>query len=133
MIISLENQFLVFLRVAILHMIYCTSHPNILLCPYKGHKFFEFACLMFLDCECTDITSSKYDDINTITSVLKLYFRLLPIPFITILLFSMFLDGECTDITSSKYDDINTITSVLNFTSDFYLYLSSQYYCFLCF
>ena len=68
---------------------------------------------MFLDGECTDITSSKYDDINTITSVLKLYFQLLPIPFITILLLYMFLDGECTDITSSKYYDINTITSVL--------------------
>ena len=68
---------------------------------------------MFLDGECTDITSSKYGDINTITSVLKLYFQLLPKPLVTILLFSMFLDGECTDITSSKYGDINTITSVL--------------------
>ena len=38
---------------------------------------------MFLDGECTDITSSRYDDINTITSVLKLYFRLLPIPLVT--------------------------------------------------
>ena len=37
----------------------------------------------FLEGECNDITSSKYYDINTITSVLKLYFQLLPIPFIT--------------------------------------------------
>ncbi|XP_052802986.1 N-chimaerin-like isoform X2 [Mya arenaria] len=35
------------------------------------------------DCEKADITSGKYEDINTITSVLKLYFRLLPIPLIT--------------------------------------------------
>ena len=62
---------------------------------------------MFLDGECNDITSSKYYDINTITSVLKLYFRLLPRPFNTILLLYMFLDGECTDITS-----INQMTSI---------------------
>ncbi|XP_055860364.1 N-chimaerin-like isoform X2 [Biomphalaria glabrata] len=35
------------------------------------------------DAENTDISSSKYEDINTICSALKLYFRLLPIPLIT--------------------------------------------------
>ena len=35
------------------------------------------------DGDLTDITEAAYDDINTITSVLKLYFRLLPIPLIT--------------------------------------------------
>ncbi|ELT91249.1 hypothetical protein CAPTEDRAFT_163990 [Capitella teleta] len=35
------------------------------------------------DGELTDITEDKYEDLNTITSVLKLYFRLLPIPLIT--------------------------------------------------
>jgi len=35
------------------------------------------------DGELTDISEAAYDDINTITSVLKLYFRLLPIPLIT--------------------------------------------------
>nr|KAG5700035.1 hypothetical protein BaRGS_028272 [Batillaria attramentaria] len=33
--------------------------------------------------ENTDIGPGKYDDINTITSALKLYFRLLPIPLVT--------------------------------------------------
>ncbi|KAK7487444.1 hypothetical protein BaRGS_00021285, partial [Batillaria attramentaria] len=35
------------------------------------------------DGENTDIGPGKYDDINTITSALKLYFRLLPIPLVT--------------------------------------------------
>lgn len=35
------------------------------------------------DGENTDISSSKYEDINTIASALKLYFRLLPIPLVT--------------------------------------------------
>ncbi|KAH3877943.1 N-chimaerin-like isoform X2 [Dreissena polymorpha] len=35
------------------------------------------------DCENTVITSARYEDVNTITSVLKLYFRLLPLPLIT--------------------------------------------------
>ncbi|KAL5009526.1 hypothetical protein ScPMuIL_011831 [Solemya velum] len=34
------------------------------------------------DGEMTDISAARYDDINSITSVLKLYFRLLPIPLI---------------------------------------------------
>ena len=35
------------------------------------------------DGELTDISEERYEDVNTITSVLKLYFRLLPIPLIT--------------------------------------------------
>ena len=35
------------------------------------------------DGDLTDISDAAYDDINTITSVLKLYFRLLPIPLVT--------------------------------------------------
>ncbi len=38
---------------------------------------------MITDGEMAEITEDKYDDINTITSVLKLYFRLLPIPLVT--------------------------------------------------
>lgn len=35
------------------------------------------------DGELTDISEESYEDINTITSLLKLYFRLLPIPLVT--------------------------------------------------
>lgn len=35
------------------------------------------------DGELTDISEERYDDLNTIASVLKLYFRLLPIPLVT--------------------------------------------------
>lgn len=43
------------------------------------------------------ISESKYDDINSITSVLKLYFRLLPIPLITFEAYRIIID------TMSKY------------------------------
>ena len=45
------------------------------------------------DCESTNITVSKYDDINTITSVLKLYFRLLPIPLVTFDAYKKIIEG----------------------------------------
>ena len=38
---------------------------------------------MTSDGEITDISEAKYEDQNTVTSLLKLYFRLLPIPLIT--------------------------------------------------
>jgi hypothetical protein len=41
------------------------------------------SCLSVSDGEHTDISPSKYEDINTIASALKLYFRLLPIPLVT--------------------------------------------------
>lgn len=49
------------------------------------------------DGENTVISESKYDDINSITSVLKLYFRLLPIPLITFEAYRIIID------TMSKY------------------------------
>lgn len=44
---------------------------------------YEQAWCMVADGELTDITEERYEDLNTITSVLKLYFRLLPIPLVT--------------------------------------------------
>ena len=40
----------------------------------------------------TEICEEKYDDINTITSLLKLYFRLLPIPLITFDIYFQVID-----------------------------------------
>ncbi|KAL4228547.1 N-chimaerin [Mactra antiquata] len=45
------------------------------------------------DGESTNISPAKYDDINTITSVLKLFFRLLPIPLITFEAYRKFIEG----------------------------------------
>ena len=45
------------------------------------------------DGENTDISEAKYDDIHSITSVLKLYFRLLPIPLITFESYKIILDA----------------------------------------
>ncbi|XP_013395393.1 N-chimaerin [Lingula anatina] len=45
------------------------------------------------DVENADISSKKYDDINTIGSVLKLYFRLLPIPLLTFETYPKFLEA----------------------------------------
>ncbi|KAL8572977.1 hypothetical protein ACOMHN_013953 [Nucella lapillus] len=44
------------------------------------------------DGESTDIGTGKYEDINTIASALKLYFRLLPIPLITFDVYKPLLD-----------------------------------------
>ncbi|ESO90101.1 hypothetical protein LOTGIDRAFT_218141 [Lottia gigantea] len=44
------------------------------------------------DGENADIGPSKYEDINTITSALKLYFRLLPIPLITFDVYKLLID-----------------------------------------
>ena len=45
------------------------------------------------DGENTDITTSRYEDINTIGSVLKSYFRELPIPLITFETYPLFLEA----------------------------------------
>ncbi|PVD36067.1 hypothetical protein C0Q70_03037 [Pomacea canaliculata] len=45
------------------------------------------------DGENTDIGVNKYEDINTIASALKLYFRLLPIPLITFEVYKPLLDA----------------------------------------
>ena len=47
---------------------------------------------MVADGEMTEICEEKYDDINTITSLLKLYFRLLPIPLITFDIYFQVID-----------------------------------------
>ncbi|KAK7093173.1 N-chimaerin-like isoform X2 [Littorina saxatilis] len=44
------------------------------------------------DGENTDISQTKYEDVNTICSALKLYFRLLPIPLITFDIYKPLLD-----------------------------------------
>ncbi|CAH1775714.1 unnamed protein product [Owenia fusiformis] len=44
-----------------------------------------------------DISRGRYEDHNTITSVLKLYFRLLPIPLITFAEYPMFIEAVTTD------------------------------------
>lgn len=58
---------------------------------------FHCCLLVVSDGENTVINEAKYDDINSITSVLKLYFRLLPIPLITFEAYRIILD------TMSKY------------------------------
>lgn len=45
------------------------------------------------DGENVDISEAKYDDIHSITSVLKLYFRLLPIPLITFDAYKILLEA----------------------------------------
>lgn len=49
------------------------------------------------DGETIDISTNKYEDINTITSVLKLYFRLLPIPLTTFDAYAKFMEGSCRE------------------------------------
>jgi len=44
------------------------------------------------DGEQADISVERYDDVNTIASVLKLYFRLLPIPLITFDIYFKLID-----------------------------------------
>lgn len=53
------------------------------------------------DGENTDISEAKYDDIHSITSVLKLYFRLLPIPLVT-------FDAYKIIIEAIKYCDLRS-------------------------
>jgi RhoGAP domain len=48
-------------------------------------------CLL-VDGEQADISAERYDDVNTIASVLKLYFRLLPIPLITFDIYFKLID-----------------------------------------
>lgn len=45
------------------------------------------------DLEKTDISEAKYDDIHSLTSVLKLYFRLLPIPLVTFDAYKILLEA----------------------------------------
>ncbi|KAJ8317771.1 hypothetical protein KUTeg_004676 [Tegillarca granosa] len=54
------------------------------------------------DGERADISTAKYDDINSITSVLKLYFRLLPIPVITFEAYNIILDAIKMDASRPK-------------------------------
>lgn len=49
------------------------------------------------DGENTDISAAKFDDINTVTSALKLYFRLLPIPLVTFEVYKPLLEAIKTD------------------------------------
>lgn len=49
---------------------------------------FFFCCS---DCECADISRNAFEDINVITGVLKLFFRLLPVPLITFEAYSSFI------------------------------------------
>lgn len=63
---------------------------------------FEMLLFFLTDGENTVISESKYDDINSITSVLKLYFRLLPIPLITFEAYRIIID------TMSKYMCMHT-------------------------
>ncbi|XP_041371840.1 N-chimaerin-like isoform X2 [Gigantopelta aegis] len=53
------------------------------------------------DVDNADISANKYDDINTITSALKLYFRLLPIPLVSFDVYKLLLDAI-------KRDDLET-------------------------
>lgn len=54
------------------------------------------------DPESVDISVSKYEDINTITSVLKLYFRLLPIPLVTFDAYKKFMDASFREEIKDK-------------------------------
>jgi len=48
--------------------------------------------LCITDGEQADVSVDRYDDVNTIASVLKLYFRLLPIPLITFDIYFKLID-----------------------------------------
>lgn len=55
------------------------------------------------DGENVDISEAKYDDIHSITSVLKLYFRLLPIPLVTFDAYKIFLEAiKYTELRSRE-------------------------------
>ena len=80
---------------------------NSILCHqnYLLHKFIRpigfykiFIILYITDGENTNISAMKYEDINSITSVLKLYFRLLPLPLVTFDAYRIILD------TMSEYN-----------------------------
>ena len=62
--------------------------PNAFLAMNINKMFF-----LFVDVENAVISASKYDDINTITSALKLYFRLLPIPLVSFDVYKQLLDA----------------------------------------
>lgn len=47
---------------------------------------------LLTDGDQADISVERYDDVNTIASVLKLYFRLLPIPLITFDIYFKLID-----------------------------------------
>lgn len=54
------------------------------------------------DGESIDISASKYEDINTICSVLKLYLRLLPIPLATFEAYAKFMEGSSREELKDK-------------------------------
>lgn len=82
---------------------------------------------MLTDGDQADISVERYDDVNTIASVLKLYFRLLPIPLITFDIYFKLIDtvreshsvdfvlvraaaqGGQTEVTEKSRATLNTI------------------------
>merc|ERR1712212_449875 len=61
------------------------------------------------DLEKTDLSQEKYEDINVITGVLKLYLRLLPIPVITFDAYKSFMDAS----TSSASEQVNRLSQAI--------------------
>ena len=72
--------------------------------PLQWYIFKIMVLFSSPDGELTDISEERYEDVNTITSVLKLYFRLLPIPLITF----------------DVYDKVVDIVSKCKSKNDFY-------------
>jgi hypothetical protein len=86
--------------ITFMYQIYLFLDGDIITFMYQIYLFldgdiiiFMYQIYLFLDGENTDISEAKYDDIHSITSVLKLYFRLLPIPLITFESYKIILDA----------------------------------------
>ncbi|XP_059168116.1 N-chimaerin-like isoform X2 [Physella acuta] len=65
------------------------------------------------DAENTDISVNKYEDINTICSALKLYFRILPIPLITCQVYKKLMEIIKTEDLSPS-DQVQLMKEPLN-------------------
>ncbi|XP_054722206.1 N-chimaerin-like [Uloborus diversus] len=58
------------------------------------------------DCECADISRTAFEDVNVITGVLKLFFRLLPIPLITFEAYSSFIAAAKKPALGEKLESL---------------------------
>jgi hypothetical protein len=65
------------------------------------------------DGELTDISADKYEDINTITSLLKLYFRILPIPLVTFELYHRVMEPIKSEVAILLEDQVEALRHIL--------------------
>ncbi|KAG8201103.1 hypothetical protein JTE90_028773 [Oedothorax gibbosus] len=65
------------------------------------------------DCECADISRNAFEDINVITGVLKLFFRLLPIPLITYEAYNAFTNAAKKAALCDKLESLKEALKTL--------------------